>query len=532
MLKAWLKRVLASGGGSSSATPGGFEALEGRTLMSVDLAISVGKLVNGFDSSNNPTVSLPITVQNVGGSPVTGSGKIELYLSADRTFDANDFLFKTVDQPRVRGINGSAKITVNTKQPQALTPGVGRAIPAGDYYIIARLAPAASAHEIGGDNNIAVTTKKTSITYTFGLVGDKAHVPLVLTLADGDVVTLNLDKGPGTGRAIAVDNRVSIIIDGSSTQTTLRMIPGSKSQTPTLAGLTINGNIKNITAAGVNINGNVTITGRLGSVIMGDLSNSTFTMNGFAPSWNASFGKVKDSSLRSPFTPMSSLDVEKWTDTDSVRDTVSVPFMKSLGSAGTFAAGLTLTGQHTGYSIETVKIGKDLSRGTWNLSFPVAYMKVGSINSDWSANIPGTIEALTINGNAGGSLGVGNIRRLIVKGDVRDARYLIGANLGADGQLQGTSGGDSFASGRIGVLEIRGRMIRSVIGTGVGTQNAVLGDADDRLTDGSIDDIEVRRGFDATSFIITKTPPTSIKVNFVAKRSADEPHILTALPPT
>ncbi len=510
--------------------PAPFEALEGRCMMSADLAISVGKMTTGMDKSGVPTVKVPVIVRNVGDTPVLGGGNVEFYLSTDRNFDSDDFLFNTTKLPRVGGPGTSGSFTLNTKIPAELAPRVGRPLPAGEYYVIARIAPAANSPEVGGDNNIAVGNKKVSVTYTFGEVNGKKGVPLTITLPDGDKLTLKIDRGPGTGRVVAVDNRIVVIIDGVTTETTLRMDPGSRKQTPTINGLTINGNIKKIAAAGVNIDGDVTITGSVSSVLMENLSNSNFVVSGFAKSWDASFGKVKDSNITSNFIPISGLKAKRWQDTDATADRITAPWIDSITITENFAAGLSLSGQNKGFSLRSITVGKDISNGAWNLAASVEVLTANKLSSAWRANIRGTINVLNINGNASGTLAVGGIRRATIKGDVVNATYLIGANLGANVQLDGTNGGDQFNAGGVGVLVIRGKMRDSIIAAGLGTLDAQLLNDDDRLVPGGfMNSIEVYKGM-TNSFFIAETLPTKAKISFRNVTTDNDARFIDSLP--
>jgi hypothetical protein len=496
-------------GRRAAQNPAPFEHLEQRAMMAADLSIAVGGLqtVNVQGATN---IKLPVTVTNVGNSPLTGGGRVEFFLSTDRTLDDNDYLFNTSPLPRIGRPGTAARFTLNTPTPADLAPRVGRALAAGDYFVIARVV----ANRVGADtrqsNNVAATTAKATVSYDFGRVGNRTDVALSLTMPDGSVARIGLN-GPGVGRVFTVDNRLTIVVEGTDhrSQLTMHAIKGN----PTIDGLVINGSMQDVLAQSVNVRGDIDISGSIGALRVRDLTNSRVSVRGFGE-WDFQAQNVTDSRIAAPFMATRGLLVNQWWDTDSTADTVSVRYIKDLKSNADFGATMLINGTHKTFAVQKVNVGGKLFKGAWNLAGRVETFTVGGIAQDWGGTIGGEINSVFIQGNLSGNFAADNVRRFFVNGSIINANVLIGARLGNDGKVGGTgANADTFVAGRIGVFEVRGGISNSIISTGLTTTDAVLLDDDDRVVAGSkIDSITVRRSVTNSKFV-SESVPTRAKIN-------------------
>jgi hypothetical protein len=516
----------------------GLEALEGRTLLSTDLALSVGTLKQGVDHYNNPTISVPVTVVNNGSTPLPGGGSIDYYLSTDRTLDESDFRFASTALPIVRGPGSTGKITLNTLKPGLLAPSVGRPVPVGDYFIIAKLVTKIPGADIDPSNDQAATIAKVSITYQFGQVGEASNVPLRVTLPSGNDVTFVL-QGRGTGQVVNVDGRIIVIVDGSTTQTGLRIIPAKPNQSTVINDVTINGapaangnrgivpaGLKDFYAAGVTIDGNLTISGAVGLVNIGSLRHSNFTVTGVGAYVEITMGDVVDSSITTS-VPIQSLTVKSWRNTDGTPDLVSAAWIDSITSRGDFEPDVHISTNHKTLSMTRALVGGHIS-GTWLINGNVNQINAGSLAASWAATILGTVNILSTRGNAGGTLGAANIRRMSIGGNLTGATYLAGANLGNNGLVDGQSNGDTFAAGRIGLIEVLGQMVNSHVGAGFSTDDNIIGNADDRvLSGGSIETIIINGGMTNSIFYAAQFP-TKAKIHFKQITTAGNGNFVTS----
>jgi len=502
-----LSRLFGRRGAGQNPVP--FESLEQRTMMAADLAITVGGIstVNVEGATN---IKLPVTVKNLGNSPLQGSARVEYFLSTDRTLDADDYLFNTSALPRLGRPGTATRFTLNTPTPADLAPRVGRPLAAGEYFVIARVVTSKAGADTRQSNNVAATTGKARVSYDFGTFGTQREVGLSLTLPDGSVVRISLN-GPGVGRVFNVDNRLTVVVEGTNNQTTLTMraMKGS----PSLDGLVINGSLKDVLAQTVSFKGDIDIAGVVGALRVGNLTNAPVSVGGFGE-WEFQAGNVQNSSIAAQFMRTRSLTVNQWLDTDSTRDTISVTYITDLTSNADFGASPTINGTNKTFAIQKVNVGGRLVKGVWNIGGRIDTFTVGGIAADWGGTVRGEINSVLVQGNLSGNFAADNVRRFFVIGNITNANVLVGARLGNDGKLGGTgANADSFVAGQIGVFEVRGGISNSVISTGITSTDAILLDDDDRVVAGSrISAINVRRAVTNSKFV-SETVPTRVKIN-------------------
>jgi len=528
------------------AVPSPMDHLEPRALLAADLMIVEHGMTTSRDAQQNVVIKLPLTVYNRGGGIYTGGGNIEFYLSTDREFSSDDYLFATMPLPRLGFPGSSGRVVLNARKPATLAPNVGQQLPEGDYHVIARIAPADPSREADPSNNIATTDQTVGIRYAVGSsapgagnsagptpgtgnTGATPGSPLTVNFGDGSSMSVQL-TGPGSGQLVNVDNRVVLVLTDTDHRTVVRLTPLKGS--PTLGGIRVDGNIKDILAQGVNVDGDIDIAGAVGQVTLGNLSNSNFIVRGFSEYWTATLGHVRDSSITSNFSQLLHLNVASWTDTGGELDVIRTPLMDTLNSAGDFGASLKISGSKGGFAVRQIR-ARDLTTGQWNLNGGIERMDVRDIDTWWAGNIRGSIFYLNISRNASGTLATYSIRRIIVGGDMHDATYLIGANLGDDARLGGTGiNADQFAGGRVSVLEIRGRMENSIFASSLGTVDDILLNEDDRLVPGQgnqIDSITIRRGM-FNSTIVAPGLPQRASINFRPVITYRDPRFISELP--
>jgi hypothetical protein len=510
-------------------TPPALEALEPRALLSADLGISVGKLGTGFDRSNNPTITLPVTIVNHGDTALHGGGHIDYYLSTDQVLDDSDFKFTSAPLPKLGGANSVGKTTLNTIKPALLSPPAGPGIPIGDYFIIAKIVTNTPGADSNPSNDAAATTKTININYQFGTVDGKPRVPLTVTLSNGATATFAID-GVGTGQILDVDHEIMVVLNGTTTQSRLLISPGPKSKTPTINGLTVNGSLKELSAGKITIDGNVTIQGSVGVLAVGDLQQSSFRINGLTKDVGMTFAKVTDSSIVSN-TPIRGISVKSWRNTDSTLDTLAAVYITNIQSDGEFDASVnTSIAGPKGPSITNVKVKGALANAVWHVTGDVYGIQVASIASTWGGTVTGTIHELYVGGNASGSFGAGNFNHVVVIGDLVNANYLAGTDLGADGKIGGTgNNADTYNAGQVGKIELRGNMINSVVAAGLKTDDDILLNSDDQLnTAGSINVIIVKKSIINSHFAAHDLPKT-VSINFKNVNTANDPRFVTQI---
>jgi hypothetical protein len=296
-----------------------------------------------------------------------------------------------------------------------------------------------------------------------------------------------------------------IEIAGSTIATSLIVTPAARSASITVAGITVNGSLEDLMAPQINLNGDLNVFA-VGNIVLRNVANANINIRGLGADTEVHLGKVVNSSLTSNI-PFRALMVDSWHDTDATPDTVSVPWITNLSSSGDFEAGLHVTSSHKTFAIGVVGVGGHIS-GIWSVNGNMNQIIARSLAANWGATVRGTINSIAVRQNAGGTLGASaGIRRLEVGGDLVNATYMAGADLGSDGKLDGLLGDDFFQAGRIGTVRIMGRMINSEVTAGLSTQDAVIGNSDDQLDPSSgIEIIFVNHAVTNSHFRAAKLP--------------------------
>jgi hypothetical protein len=501
--------------------PLAMDGLEPRAMLAGDFAISVGRVKVSEEGNRTPTIQVPVTIRNVGATSLSGGGSVDYFLSADRTLDDSDFRFASQALPKLVGAGKSSTLTLNTTKPAPLDPAVGLPLASGDYFIIARLVPKVAGADINPDNNTGVATNTIHISYQFGRVGEKSLVPMAVTLANGTSATFFL-QGPGTGQLVNVDGRLVLLIDGSTFATSVIVTPGPRSGSITVAGITVNGALEDLTAPQLNLSGGDLSVLAAGKIVLRNVANANINIRLARPDTAVTLAKVVDSSLTTS-TPLRGLSVQSWRDTDSTPDTITAPWITNLSSAGDFEAGLRATSSHKTFAIGNVGVGGHIS-GIWSVNGNMNQIAARSLASSWGATVRGNINSISVRQNAGGSLAAASgIRRLEVGGDLVNAKYMAGADFGNNGQLDGSAIDDFFQAGHIGVVRIMGRMINSEVTAGLSTQDAVIGNSDDQLDPSSaIETIFVNHAVNNSHFRAAKLP-TKATLQFKQVKTASNP---------
>jgi hypothetical protein len=151
----------------------------------------------------------------------------------------------------------------------------------------------------------------------------------------------------------------------------------------------------------VRLVGNLAITGSVAKLTLGDLAAQHVLSIGADPliaSASVVLGRVQDATLTS-VTPLKSLSVVDWLDTDATPDALTAPWISSLttrgskvvgGPAGNFQASLTLSGAGaTKGTLGKLSIAGSVVGGTWSITGAAGSVAVRgnwancSFQADW-----------------------------------------------------------------------------------------------------------------------------------------------------
>lgn len=506
------------------------EPLEGRQLFAGDLALSVGAVTNVFDSKyKNDGVRIEATVRNNGDRPYGGTGVVRFYLSTDDLFDVNDTPFASVKLPKVRGFGSSAKVKLDVAEPKLLNPASGSAVAAGAYRVIARLELSDRSFDLDATNDTAAATGTVDIDYRFGRINDKM-VELTLPLPDGTTVTLKTEKQGQGAVSRTIDGRTLVTVGGLDFRTSLIITGNDSKKLSTIDGLSVTSTVKTIRAPRVIVKGPVTLAGAVSEVTLAGLQGSTLSITGPALGVNLNLGAVKDSTIQSTATPITNLTVSSWTDTDAGADLLKALSIGRISASGAFQPGVQITGSdNRGLAIGQVVVRGQLT-GRWTLEGGIDMFQVGSIATEFRAQVLGAVRRLDVQGNLSGLMSFLSITDLNVGGDVNGATFLAGYVLGDDTLIGGSgSNADRFFNGTIERMVVRGSVNNSIFAMGLQTTDAILLNSDDRFVNNGFSglrSLEVRRQVQ-NSFFAAPNLPSQVKIAFKTINTAGDSRFLT-----
>jgi hypothetical protein len=260
---------------------------------------------------------------------------------------------------------------------------------------------------------------------TFGTVGVKKGVKLSVADADGTLVTFAL-TGPGTGMVHATAAGWELTVTGSNATSALT-VTTKKSTSPrddgkvTLLSIDVSGGaMKSITAATTNLAGDLDVDGTLATLVLGDVTGGTLSTGprlagDIKTVTTITLGAVRDENLI-PGTPIKSLTVLNWADTDGTRDYINASSIAAITAkgraanaklgiaalAGDFDVDMTLTDAAAKATLGTVKIAGGVGGRIWKIAGAVTSITVArTVHDSWIRSM-GSIGSLTL-GAADGS---------------------------------------------------------------------------------------------------------------------------------
>jgi len=206
----------------------------------------------------------------------------------------------------------------------------------------------------------------------------------------------------------------------------------------------------------------------------------------------------------------------------------------NVGSMGSFTTKMNvgvdvnLTNAAASKSLSTARIGGTVDNAVWMFAAPGGSITAAGIGPNFNLDIDGLLASLTVNTDAGGNFAADSFTRVDIKGNLTNARFLAGADFGADGTLNGVN--DSYGQGSIGSFAVGGTTTDSVIGAGLDpTADGIFKNGNDVVVGGILSEIKslnLKGLVNDGSFIAAGKFPTSVKIANVAVDPATDPRFL------
>jgi hypothetical protein len=194
-------------------------------------------------------------------------------------------------------------------------------------------------------------------------------------------------KGPGTGNVVLTEDAggqlASVDLSGTTAASSLTITGAS-----TVGDVIVNGALKSLTGKSADLAGTVNVAGTLGKLLAHSAGGGHTIMVGGGGVLSVVLGSVSNESLASA-SPIKTLRVGSWADTDATPDTITAPSIAALASLGDFGSDVTTD------SLGKVTVGGALVGAIIRSNGAIASLKAGSSSgSTVFAGVRGDLAAL------------------------------------------------------------------------------------------------------------------------------------------
>ncbi|NJM99481.1 MAG: hypothetical protein HC800_22165, partial [Phormidesmis sp. RL_2_1] len=448
-----------------------------------DLTAQVGTLTLDQVSLPGAEGALSITLTNHGGLKTESPVNVKVFATRQPALDNSAVEIGAVNLENLKlAVNSSKAISAAVKLPNNFAPG--------DYNLFVVIDADKNLPEANEANNVIAIAAPQKVAWQFGNVGTRKDVQLQLTESDGDVVRFNL-KGDGYGEVTERQGVKQIALYGTTDKSDLTIQADGDGNI--VENVVVNGDLKQFYGTKTDLQGNFTISGSLERLVLDDISNAQISIG---PSNKLNHGvEIKlDQASNLTITSQSaikSLSANSWTTVNGGSSLVKASELDVLKIKDGFNANVDIA-----RGLKQAKI-EGIAAGIWKLG-TTNQLDLNSTAASWSLTVAGELTKLDVQNDMLGSVAAGSLKRIFVRGDLANAKVLVGANFGADGRAGG--GDDSYGSGELEEFIVYGNVLSSVIGAGLNPRDSSFVNGNEQLVAGGrIGNIEVKGQVSADS---------------------------------
>ncbi len=340
-----------------------------------DRSVAKVRLINDGNMPVVAAVSIGVYAQDIaGGDPILLGDAAELNLNL--------------------APGGGAMTTAMTVEiPDGLTLEA-------EYQLFVQIDTTDAVVELDEDNNQVLLDEPRQFVQRFGTFEGHKNVSLTLLDEADEPVTFTL-TGVGYG-VVELSDAGGFDIDLVDT------VAGSQARISTVADhvtsietFETDGDLGGLQAPTTDLDGTMSFFGGLGKLVMNDVADQHVIEIGLADKPMATamtFNDVTDLSIMSG-SPIKSLVVNQWLDTDDTADVIDATWIGSLTSAGDFQADLLLSGLDArgDVALGSARIGGDIDAGA-----PTEWILLtGSVGQ---VNVGGTVDNFTLEADSAKTL--------------------------------------------------------------------------------------------------------------------------------
>lgn len=431
------------------------EALEPRTLF----AVSETQTIRSITPPSFPQDSSPASLDLNGffADQTTGLQDLTYSVTSDNTSLISTSVNGSVMTLNFgAGLSGYAHLTV-----VATDPSGGRA--SETFRVKVAASPSRS---------LDVTLGAGRRTFTFV---EANHSSALITLVgpgsgtihmSGDQLQLRGDHARGSNQQIE-----SITLTGTTTATSIFILgrPARRTILPVVGDISADGPLSGVTIRNTTLDGDLTVGGRVGRTQIDSAQSGSISFGGSLKPIIVNVGSFVDENFSSG-APVSKVNAFQWVNTDSVPETFTAPYLKTLLALGNFEVGLQLSGVGVrGRTLNSVVVFGAIG-GPWRVVGKCAPLNIRGTTPDWAAQFD-SLSRITDDGPFSGALQVPSVNSIFIAGQMTNAIMSFTApntmDLGKMVVLGGMFGSAVQAVGDMGTI-IAEVMQRSAVSAGVG----------------------------------------------------------------
>ncbi|MBE9065003.1 CARDB domain-containing protein, partial [cf. Phormidesmis sp. LEGE 11477] len=476
-------------------------------------AQSLAQVVEYVQTSGLPDLTATVGELTLSETALPGeSGRLEITLNNQGNLGTqHPVTLKVFAQPQGAS-NNAVEIGEMGFGSLKLEPGKSKTVSAavelpddfapGEYNILVALDTANNVPEADETNNVVVAAFTQTVAWQFGNI-DGSSRQLSLSNADGDPVRFKL-KGDGYGEVTEQGGVKHLALYGTTDESEVSIQADGNGNV--IGDVTVNGDLKQFYGTKTDLEGDLVITGSVDRIVLDDVSDAQILIGPGEDAEHVADIKLDQVSNLSVISQsrIRGISATSWTTTEGAASLVKAPELKNLNVRYDFDADIEIAGE-----LERVKV-KGASSGIWKLG-QVDKLDLDSTTADWSLAVAGELNKLDVKHDLLGTVSASDIRRVFVRGDMTNAKVLVGSDLGPDGQVGG--GDDTYGSGELKEFIVYGDILSSIVGAGLDPTDASYVNGNEQLVPaGVIGKVDVRGTVSDDSLLAAEQFTKQVKI--------------------
>ena len=437
------------------------------------------------------TGSVTMKISNQGNTPATGSITNSVYLSLDNLLDGGDA------QVPAKGSLAHTKVNLKPGQSETVTGTLTLPLsaPVATYLLLVEINATNSLAESTTANNLVVSPTTYSVSDVFGTVEGRRSVALQVADNNGITGTFKL-TGPGNGTINVGDDGVDLVLDGTTTASTLTIT--TRAGSFDLHDITADSAIGTIRGTSVNVSDSISLPSGATAITLNSLGTDGVVGNSFNLGTGAAtitVSSVSDENLTTS-GGIKSLSVGNWDD-----GSITAGWIGTLRSKQNFGAALQLSGAGAprGLSLTSATVGGTIGNGSnaWDITGNVGRIAAAGYAGGWDLTA-GLVTSISSTDDFSSTISASGIASILIRGSLLNATI--------------------SATGPIGVLKVGGGATASTVSSGLAAGMLQPG--------GSIHSISIAQAADPTSRFLAAALPKRVVIDGQSIDPATDPRFM------